>query len=112
MSGPTVINLSSFTAIPAAGKVIVKWSTESETDNAGFNIYRSKSENGEYIKINDSLIPAQGASTQGASYEFTDSNVKNRKTYWYKLEDIDLNGTATMHGPVSATPRLIFGIGK
>jgi len=38
--------------------------------------------------------------------------VQNRKTYYYKLEDIDLNGTSTMHEPVSATPRLIYGVGK
>ena len=43
---------------------------------------------------------------------FIDDNVKNRKTYYYKLEDINLNGTSTMHGTVSATPRLIYGLGK
>jgi hypothetical protein len=107
--GATLINLASFTATPKAGKVILQWSTESEIDNAGFNLYRSESENGEYIKINTSIIPAKGSSTQGASYEFVDSNVQNRKTYCYKLEDIDLKGTSTMHGPVSATPRLILG---
>ena len=88
----------------------IAWTTESEIDNAGFNLYRSESENGDYTKINNSLIPAKGSSTQGASYEFTDKDVQNRKTYYYKLEDIDLNGTSTMHGPVSATPRRIFGI--
>jgi hypothetical protein len=108
----TLIELASFTATPKSNEVILEWSTESETDNAGFNIYRSESENGQYTKINDTLIPAQGSSTQGASYEFTDKDVQNRKTYYYKLEDIDLNGTSTMHGPVSATPRLIYGIGK
>jgi hypothetical protein len=107
---PTVIELSSFTATPKASEAILQWNTESETDNAGFNLYRSESENDNYSKINTSLIPAKGSSTQGASYEFTDTNVQNRKTYYYKLEDIDLNGTSTMHGPVSATPRLIFGI--
>ena len=106
--GPTVINLTSFTATPKAGKVILQWATESEIDNAGFNLYRSKSADGEYIKINASLIPAQGSPTQGASYEFIDKDVKNRKTYWYKLEDIDFNGVSTMHGPISATPRLLF----
>ena len=109
---PTVINLSSFTATPKSGKIILEWSTESEIDNAGFNIYRSETEEGEYIKLNDSLISAQGFSTQGASYEFVDENVKNRKTYYYKLEDIDLSGKLTMHGEVSAMPRWIFGIGK
>jgi hypothetical protein len=27
-------------------------------------------------------------------------------------EDIDLNGNSTMHGPVSAVPRQIYGIGR
>jgi hypothetical protein len=33
--------------------------------------------------------------------------VQNQKTYYYKLEDIDLNGTSTMHGPVSARPKKV-----
>jgi hypothetical protein len=107
---PTFIELNSFTATPKAGKVILQWTTESEIDNAGFNLYRAESENGAYIKINAALIPAKGSSTQGASYEFIDNDVKNRKTYFYKMEDIDLNGTSTMHGPISATPRIIFGL--
>jgi hypothetical protein len=105
----TVVTLSSFVATPKAGKIIVVWTTESEIDNAGFNVYRAKAKDGKYSKINTALIPAKGSATQGASYEFTDTNVQNRKTYWYKLEDINLNGTSTMHEPVSATPRLIFG---
>jgi hypothetical protein len=107
---PTLINLSSFYASSKANKVILEWSTESEIDNAGFNLYRSESENGEYSKINTSLIPAQGSSTRGSSYEFIDNAVQNRKTYYYKLEDIDLNGTSTVHGPVSAMPRWIYGM--
>jgi hypothetical protein len=37
---------------------MIKWSTESEIDNAGFNGYRFDSKNGEYIKIN--VSPASG----------------------------------------------------
>ncbi|MCX5905388.1 MAG: hypothetical protein NTV89_18395 [Proteobacteria bacterium] len=106
---PTAIELASFTATPKKREIILEWETASEINNAGFNIYRSESENGAYTKINAALIPTKGSTTQGASYEFVDTAVKNRKTYYYKLEDIDLNGTATMHGPVSATPRLILG---
>ncbi|MCX5905355.1 MAG: hypothetical protein NTV89_18230 [Proteobacteria bacterium] len=104
----TLVKLASFTAAPKSGKVLIQWATESEIDNAGFNLYRAETENGEYKKINTALIPAKGSSTQGASYEFVDSNVKNRKTYFYKLEDIDTSGVSTLHGPVKATPRLIF----
>lgn len=104
----TIITLSSFDANGIWGKVILKWSTESEIDNVGFNLYRSESKGGEYVQINDDLIQALGTQTEGSSYEFTDEDVQNRKTYWYKLEDIDTNGISTMHGPVSATPRLRY----
>jgi hypothetical protein len=104
----TLIELSSFMAVPKSEGIILLWSTESEIDNAGFNIYRAEAEGGAYTRINAALIPAKGSSTEGASYEFIDSDVKNRKTYYYKLEDIDFNGVSTLHGPVSATPRLIL----
>ena len=107
---PTLITLSDIKAKPGNKTVTVLWITASETDNAGFNIYRAESENGEYIRINKTLIAAQGSAAEGASYEFIDSNVKNRKTYYYKLEDINLTGTATLHEPVSAMPRWIFAI--
>ena len=86
----TLVALNSFTATPASRAVMLAWSTEAEIDNAGFNILRAASEDGDYIKINTALISAEGSATEGAAYEFVDTNVKNRKTYWYKLEDIDL----------------------
>jgi hypothetical protein len=109
---PTAITLSSFIAKSGNGKTTLNWATESEIENAGFNLYRSESANGQYTKINASLIPAKGTSTQGASYEFIDTDVQNRKTYYYKLEDIGLSGKSTMHGPVTAMPRWIYGVGK
>lgn len=109
---PTLINLSSFFCTSSNRYIIIDWTTESEIDNAGFNLYRSESEDGEYVKINPSLIPTKGSSTQGASYQFVDDNVKNRNTYYYKLEDIDLSGNSTFHGPVNATPRMIYEINR
>jgi hypothetical protein len=106
----TLITLSSFTAKASNGRVKLEWVTESEIENAGFNIYRSETEADGYVKINSALIAAKGSETKGAKYVFTDNIAKNRKTYFYKLEDIDLNGTSTMHGPKSATPRMILGI--
>jgi hypothetical protein len=107
MTSPTVIDLASFTATPSNKAVILEWTTASEVDNAGFNIYRAE-EGGAYVKINDALIAAQGSPTSGATYEFVDDNVQNRVLYSYKLEDIDINGAATLHGPVSATPRAMY----
>jgi len=100
-----LVELSSFTATPANRKVILTWKTESEIDNAGFNVYRAKSEDGEYIKINGALIPAEGTSTKGTVYHYVDGDLVNGEPCYYKLEDIDTSGFSSMHGPVSATPK-------
>jgi len=99
--------LSSFQASAYPGSVVVSWTTDAEFVNAGFNVLRADSPDGEYRSINNSLIPARGSATGGARYMFTDAGVQNRKTYYYKLEDIDLFGRATLHGPVGATPGLL-----
>ncbi|MCX5895484.1 MAG: hypothetical protein NTZ51_06610 [Proteobacteria bacterium] len=103
--------MAAFYTLPGDREVTLVWITGSEIDNGGFNLYRSDSEEGEYIKINDTLITAEG-NAGGSSYEFVDKDVKNGKTYYYKLEDVDLNGNSTFHGSVSATPRWIYGIKK
>lgn len=104
----TAVTLASFDATPGSGAVTLNWQTGDETDNFGFNIYRSQTEDGEYITINDSSIISKAETGSGASYVFVDENVYNRQTYFYMLEDIDTKGQTTLHGPVSATPRLIF----
>jgi hypothetical protein len=109
-STPTAITLSSFKAEPGNDTVTITWTTGDESDNLGFNIYRAAAKYGAYAKINAVLIASKVGSGLGASYAFTDSDVENRKAYYYKLEDVDIYGVKTMHGPVSSTPRSIYGI--
>lgn len=97
---PTLIELSYFTATRQKDNVLVEWETEMEIDCAGFRIWRSKKENGNYELITNSLIPCEG---DGTHYEFVDESARKRKKYYYKLEDFDLFGISTMHGPVPAT---------
>ncbi|MCP4708676.1 MAG: LamG domain-containing protein [Planctomycetes bacterium] len=109
---PTVIELAALAVNARFGKTIISWETASETDNAGFNLYRSTSADGDFVQINDVLIPAEGSAIEGAFYQIVDEDVRNGRTYYYLLEDVDLNGVATQHGPVSATPRLLYGFKK
>jgi hypothetical protein len=108
----TVITLNSFTATAGNRSITINWETATETNNVGFNILRAESKDGNYAKINSDIIEAKGSPTQGASYKIIDTNVKNRKTYYYQLEDIDLDGSSTINGPISATPRLFLSIFK
>ncbi len=47
---------------------------------------------GRQLKLDSSLIVPKGAD----SYEFTDIDVTNRKTYYYKLESIAADGAPTL----------------
>jgi hypothetical protein len=108
----TLIKLISFKATPGNKCVKLEWETESEIDNVGFNIYSAESEFGAYKRLNAELIAAKGSVTSGAAYDLTDAGLENRKTYFYKLEDIDVQGESTLYGPVSATPLFMYGISK
>jgi hypothetical protein len=103
----TAVTLAAFTAEPGVGSVTLAWETGTEVDNAGFNLYRASAADGPYVKVNHKLIAAEGDPVSGASYSFLDKGLESG-TYFYKLEDVDLNGVTAMHGPVSATvlPRL------
>ena len=101
-TSPTNIVLSSFYAQVGQDGILIKWTTETEPNNAGFNIFRSSTETGAYSKVNKSLIPALGNATTGASYSYID-NPENADTYYYKLQAISLTGDSSFHGPVSAT---------
>jgi uncharacterized repeat protein (TIGR03803 family) len=99
---PTLVQLTSFAATAGEDSVILEWTTASEVDNAGFHVWRSDAGDGEYVRITEGLIPAEGSEIAGAEYSYEDHDAADGGTDWYKLEDIDLHGVSTFHGPVSA----------
>jgi len=101
---PASIQLRLFSAAGNYSTIVLTWITATEIDNAGFNIHRGLGKEGPNIQLNEVLIPAQGDELQGATYSFTDYDVTNGVIYYYWLEDVDLRGNSTIHGPVSAIP--------
>jgi hypothetical protein len=99
----TPVEISSFEAKSLNGIIKLEWQTESETENLGFHLFRSDSEEGLYEQINNSLIQGAGTSSSTRAYEYTDALVQPGKIYFYKLADVDYKGLLTMHGPASAT---------
>ncbi len=97
---PTAVSLAGFTAVKVDDGVLLEWETATELDNLGFNLYQAESATGPRVKLNDTLIPAQEpGSVWGAVYQFVDSGVISGTQYYYWLEDVDIYGVATLHGP-------------
>ena len=96
--------LVSFDAVQSGDAILVSWETVSEVGNVGFNLWRGTTPD---AQLNSGLIPSQGpGSSQGFSYEWLDAtNLVNNTTYYYWLEDVDIAGLITRHGPISADRR-------
>jgi hypothetical protein len=102
---PLAVLLAGFSAEGQSDRVLVSWETVSEASNLGFNLWRGLAPDGPDTQLNPNLIPSQGpGSTQGYSYQWIDqADLTTGATYYYWLDDVDVNGVTTRHGPVSAT---------
>lgn len=94
------------------GTVVIHWTTESEVDNAGFNILRGQTRTGEFKVINAQLIPGAGTTAERNTYTWTDTTAKPNVVYYYQIEDVSLDGerqtlaTVRLRGLVSAKGKL------
>ncbi len=95
------IELSDFSATEKNGIVVLKWSTETETTNLGYNVFRTPAGLNQFEKINQSLIPGAGTTTLLHTYSFEDNNVEFGRKYDYKIENVNSDGSSKIYGPVS-----------
>ena len=108
-NSPTAVKLLSFQALPEAAGVRLTWETAGEWDNLGFNLYRSASLQEKGEKVNAGLIPSRSpGGGEGAVYEFLDTAARPGRTYFYTLEDVDLSGRRTSHGPAVIVYRQVY----
>ena len=106
VTAPTRIRLQSLTAEASTQGAVLRWKTAGELNNLGFNVYREQ--NGERVRLNPTLVAGSALMMSGylekhagKSYAWIDRAATPASTYW--LEDLDLNGERTMHGPISAS---------
>jgi uncharacterized repeat protein (TIGR01451 family)/CSLREA domain-containing protein len=111
-TSPTAVKLISFSAKAFDSGVLIEWNTGQEADNLGFNIYRE--EDGRRTRVTPEIVAGSAllagsgtVLTAGKTYAWWDALPKGKQNAHYWLEDIDLNGTRTLHGPV--TPQFFGG---
>ena len=106
IQAPTAVQLSSFRAQNlVGGGVVLEWSTRAEVHNLGFHVYREDAQ-GRH-QVNPSLIAGgalflRGGQPQHAAKTYRWIDPQGTPQSSYVLEDVDLNGTRTSHGPATA----------
>ena len=94
--GPVPVSLSKFRPERLDdGSIVVRWITDSELNNAGFNILRSETKDGEYTQLNTKLIAGQGTTSERTTYTYSDTSAKPNVVYYYQIQDVSLDGKVT-----------------
>ncbi len=90
ISGNVPVELTSFNASSNENSVELTWSTATETNNSGFEIERSI-DNVNFIRIG--FVKGKGTSSELHSYKYADNNVSKTSTFYYRLKQIDFDGS-------------------
>lgn len=106
------VTLSHFRAEHTNTGVVIKWTTESEVDNAGFYIHRSETKDGEFAVVNPTIIQGAGTTGERNEYTWTDTTTKPNTVYYYRIEDVSHAGereqlaTVRLRGLISPRSKL------
>lgn len=89
------VTLASFAATQEGGGTVVRWSTETATSTLGFRVHGWNGKG--WDLLSEKLLPAATLdSLAPESYEFA---VEGQGYSSFALEDVDLEGKSTWHGP-------------
>jgi hypothetical protein len=81
----------------------VEWTTETEMNTAGFNVYRGESPDGPFdVKVNTELIPPSPDPLSGGKYSLLDRSARLGVTYYYQLQEVEKTGQVSLQGPIQA----------
>jgi hypothetical protein len=101
LSNPLPVSLLVFNAKPADNDVVINWTTASEINNKGFNIERSvDGRTFEFVRFVEGAI--QSSSVLNYS-EIDNEAFSLSNTLYYRLRQIDLDGTETLSKVVKVT---------
>ncbi len=89
-AGSLPVELTSFSASVAGNSIVLNWTTATETNNLGFEIERAN-KNKEWRTIG--FISGYGTTTEGKSYSYTDSKIDEMVNYYYRLKQVDFDGS-------------------
>ena len=83
--------LASFDGALQSDKVVLNWSTVSQTNNAGWRITRSV--DGENFEAVGDFVQGAGTADALMNYTFEDKNLPGVEKVYYRLEQVDLDGS-------------------
>ena len=86
---PIPVELTAFFALTFEDGIMLKWTTATETNNAGFSVERS-SNNIDFTEI--TFVEGNGTTTEIKDYSYFDK-ISEAGVYYYRLKQVDFDGS-------------------
>lgn len=84
----------------------LRWSTASEDEVFGFDIYRSTSASGPFARLTPQPIAGAGTKDTHSDYVYLDDTIAPATPYFYSIETIKMDGTRRrLTGVIEAVPK-------
>lgn len=93
ITGTIPVSMLDFTARVVNNNGLLSWKTAFESNNKGFEIYRSPVNNNHFTKIG--FVAGTGNSATTQSYQFTDVTVQKNIRYYYFIKQIDFDNNSS-----------------
>ncbi len=100
------VELVSFIGTRSGSTVLLQWITGTEANNYCFEIQRSSNKT-DFETIG--FVEGSGTTTSPTSYSFTDGSAGKEQTWYYRLKQIDYDGTSSLSGLAEVEAELPVG---
>jgi len=84
---------------------VLAWDTLEERGTIGFYVHRREGENGDWIRINDDMLPGLITAPMGGEYQLVDPEARINTVYQYHLIEQEATGTTRSYGPYTLEMR-------
>ncbi|MEJ8758314.1 T9SS type A sorting domain-containing protein, partial [Pontibacter sp. H259] len=103
---PLPVELKSFTANYKEGNVVLEWSTASESNNSHFEIEMASADVNSFRKVGE-VKSKVGNSSTTTNYTFNRYTSNTGQTEYYRLKQVDLDGTSAYSKIVAVKPMFV-----
>ena len=83
-------------------KNTIRWSTASEVENFGYDVYRGDTAEGPWVRITANPVLGAGTTDEVQKYSYVDREIEPTRGYFYYVESISLGGVREKFTPVIA----------
>jgi hypothetical protein len=90
----------------------VQWTMASQEDTFGYDVYRSDSKDGPFVRVTKKPVLGAGTTEETFKYQFVDETANPCADHWYFVEHVDSSGIRSKLTELMRAPAKLLADGR